>query len=821
MDFIEYLAYYKNNRKVLSISEVKRKNNNRTIMINCDNTLEECSNYVLNCINSILTSNPEVNILENPTIDALFNKELLQYNWKPLENINVSDLNKDLLTDLTLKKIITDLFTVGSEALNLSFDNSNNNNDGTTNNNKESTDALIGKLRIAALVLDLCFHSRQFRQDITLWKITYFDLFGLTINLLSWPIDISKFWIYAESRIEWFKIGNSADPDHYNGMSQLISYKPPLSDKLRHWNDILKLLEYNSALNTPLDYIMKYKLEKFISNLLPINEESNFNRSAIISKKQDSGTTWNARRLLGRPNTSEENMTQDYKFVFNKFISSPVEFTFKSVDFKLDVEKPLYLLLDALFDTEDDFYKRIKYIRRKQLLIEDKINPNFRSDFNFNSHTIPGYISESIIFQNDRTKMWKDIESFHNPSLQIVRPTFLDMSSQNYSVLYKQLTSLENDYYRKQFMLQVIFACKIVEKLLTMEDVKAFYKNCYAKENMLKFLNFDDLDELNIRKTKSLCHNICEMRVKTFYATRDPIFYKIIHSLEQNDELYINAKIDGFKFFNNCNLSLNKNENNHVRENVNYQFKKFGFIKLGNKQINNVWKIQSGLESIVENTIDPKDIYDRLKEKYRNNNPNTKEADEIMKQWQTLRSLRSQYLFEFNKFNETISLKGLFDQSTVENNTKEMDKFEELQLKIKESHRNRLKKAREHQKAKEVLKRKIDDVEITENTSEDDSRETTSNKNKKLKQDNNIEVQKSVSPTLNEHNSESENNENGINEQLLNKDITIEQLNEQNSLDNKNNNKEKEQHSTINTQKDNNFNLKDESTTNEPQKEDK
>ena len=74
-------------------------------------------------------------------------------------------------------------------------------------------------------------------------------------------------------------------------------------------------------------------------------------------------------------------------------------------------------------------------------------------------------------------------------------------------------------------------------------------------------------------------------------------------------------------------------------------------------------------------------------------------------------------------------------------------------------------------KAKEVLKRKIDDVEITENTSEDDSRETISNKNKKLKQDNNIEVQKSVSPTLNEHNSESENNENGINEQLLNKDI--------------------------------------------------
>lgn len=792
-------------------------------MINCDNTLQECSNYVLDSINSILTSNPEVNILENPTIDTTFNRELLQYSWKPLENVDVSDLNKDLLTDLTLKKIINDLFTEDPEASNSSFGNNNKNNDDedvTANNNNKPSDALISKLQIVALLLDLCFHSRQFRQDITSWKITYFDLFGLAVDLLSWPMEISKFWIYAESRIEWFKLGNSVDPDQFNGMSQLISYKPPLADKLRHWNDLLKLLEYNSSLNTPLDYIMKYKLEKFISNLLPINEESNFNRSAIVSKRQDSGTTWNAKRLLGRPTTSEENLAQDYKFVFNKFISSPIEFAFKSLDFKLDVEKPLYSLLDALFDTEDDFYKKIKYINRKQLLIEDKINPNFQSDFNVNNHSIPNYMNESEMFQNERAQLWKDIESFHSPSQQILRPSFLDISSQNYSILYKQLTTLENDYYRKQFMLQVVFVCKIVEKLLTIEDIKAFYRNCYAKEDMLKFVNFDNLDESNIRKTKSLCHHICEMRIKTFYVTRDPTFYRIIQSLEQNDDLYLNAKIDGFKCFNNYNLSLFKHEDNDSKENGNYQFKKFGFIKLGNKQINNVWKIQSGLNLIAENTINPKDIYDRLKANYTNDNLNTKETDEIMKQWQTLRSLRSRYLFEFSKFNEMKSLKGLFDQSTIENNTERMDKFKELQLKIKESHKNKLEKARKYQKAKEVLKRKIEEVEITENLNEDNSNDTATNENKKIKLDDTNKAKESRPTMPDEHTSENKNEGNENKGQPLDKDIIAEHMNEQGRFDNKSDDKEKKQHSTASTQKNNDSNLESESIATEIQKED-
>lgn len=679
-------------------------------MLDCDNVILICSEYVLSEIKSIKHKSSD-DILMNRTDASHFTRDLIEYNWKPLADLQVSSVNRDLLTDLTLKKVISDILT----------------SDGESAAAEENDSQLIEKLEIIAYVLDFCFHSRTSRIDRTAWTTTYFDLLGLTMNLLSWPVDISKFWTYTETRIEWFKLQNFANEEEFSGASSLISYKPPMSDKLRHWNDLLKVVHYNSALNTPLHYIMKHKLEKFISDLLPINEESNFNRSATVAKSQDSGNSWNKKRHSGRPTSPKENLAQDYRFVQTKFILSPIEFALKPLNFKLDIQDALFSMLDALFDVENEYYRNAKYTRRTKLEIEDKINQNLDSDFDVNSTTLPTYLKNSKKFEYQRHKLWKEMLSFQDSSNLMIRSTFLDISSNNDTSLYKQLTLSENDYFRKQFILQVIFACRVVEKLLSEEDIKAYYKNCYAKDDLLQYFSFDDLDETNIKKTKSMCQHVTETRISSFYMTRDPSFYRIIHSLLKSDDSYLVAKIDNFKCFSNFNLSLVRSSENK-EDTIDYNFKKFGFIKLGNKQINNVWKIQNGLESVSSNDTNPKNIYEKLKENLTSDSPNTQEKDKIVKQWQTLRLLRSQYLFEFNKVNEEASLEGLFDQNLVEKSLERQENnINAINTKINEGHRMKLKEAREYLKRKEELKRKADEME------KDGSDEDQSNVQKKMK----------------------------------------------------------------------------------------
>ncbi|CAL9730530.1 THO complex subunit Hpr1p [Monosporozyma unispora] len=681
-------------------------------MTDCDNLIHACSDYVLNEIKSIRENSANTAILEHKSDVSQFNKDLIEYNWKPLEDIQISDFNKDLLTDLTLKKVINDILVTESEP-----------------NANPSETQLLHKLELTAYVLDLCFHSRTFRKDRIAWTTGYFDLLGLTMNLLSWPIDISKFWVYAETRIEWFKLQNFADEAEYDGVSQLISYKPPLSDKIRFWNDLLRVVQYNSALNTPQHYIMKHKLEQFISDLLPINEESNFNRSATVAKGQDSGNSWNAVMLSGRPSSREEKLATNFKFIQNKFITSPIEFAFKPLDFKSELQDALFSMLDALFDIENEFYRNAKFFRRGKLSIEDKLNENFDTDFNVNATTLPKYMKDSKKFEEQRYKLWEEITSFQDSSDLMIRSAFLDLSSHNHLSLYKQLTSSDNDYYRKQFVLQVIFACRIVERLFSEDDVRTFYKNCYAKDDLLKYINFDEIDEVNLRKTKTMCHHLAKMRISTFYITRDPSFYRIIQSLLKSDDSYLFAKIDGFKCFNNFNVSLVKS-NKDSEINTDYNFKKFGFIKLGNKQINNVWKIQSGLESIPESVSNPKEIYDELKNSLFSDPSDSSEKDEIVKQWQTLRLLRSQYLFEFNKVNENSSMKGLFDSSLVDKSSESQeDKIKDIKTKMHEAHRRKLEQARGYQKNKLELKRKAEEVE------NDQGKEPDSIQHKKIKTD--------------------------------------------------------------------------------------
>lgn len=636
-------------------------------------------------------------VLTQPLEARAFEEKLLKLEWKPLRGEEFTDKNFDTIIDLSFKRLISDTLS------------------GLIEGDDESSGikSIQQRLQFCSVVLDLSRHSRNSRKNPDDWPYAYFDLFGVAVDLLSWPNHIMHFWTYPESRIDWFKEG-SVDEDKYNGVSNLISYKAPLSEKLRHWNGTLRMVEYNSFLNTPAHYKMKFKFEKFISELLPIYEESNFNRSATVSRSQKSGNPWNKHTIKGRAVTPAEKMTTDYTYIVDKLIMAPIEFAFKSIEFKLDIEAALSPLLDAIFDCEDKLYKTLKSNNRRISTLNSKLNKNYQSDFDIGHSRQPSYISSSEKIKEDRNKFWEQLLDVYNNERNIPRPAITELSTSNPESLLDQLISPENDFFRKQVILQLCFVVSIIPKLLDSEEIRNFYKNCYQKDNLLNFVNFKSLDERNTRKTLGICTHMCASRVKNFYITRDPTFYSILQTLLESDDRYLNDKIDGFKVFQSFTpFKLLKQEEEPA---VDYSFKKFGFILLGNKQISNVWKIKTGLSAVNSETTDASELFKSLEQKYKSGEVVVDESDEdkALMQWRTLRLLRSKYLFQLHNVNEEVGLKGLFDSELINESQKRKSEFKEsLKSEIYKAHNEKLEKARDFFKKKEDQKRKLE-VETTD-----------------------------------------------------------------------------------------------------------
>ena len=458
----------------------------------------------------------------------------------------------------------------------------------------------------SCICLDFVYYSRVNRTNPSSWGNSFFELFSTTIDLLNSPTTFSKFWPYAESRIEWFKMNTSVEPVLL-GESNLISYKQPLYEKLRHWNDILVKLENNDMLNTTKHYNMKYKIENFLSELLPINEESNFNRSASISNSQESGSKWNGStsEREGSRN-SDVIFSADYNFVFYHLITCPIEFAFSDVEYKNDVDRSLSPLLDAILEIEENFYGKIKMNNKTRYSLEEALNTDYYANYDIMTPKLPVYMKHSHAMKKDRNEFWTNLQNIKKSGDFIFRPTIMDISLKNTNSLYRQLTQEDNDYYRKQFILQLCFTTNLIRNLFSSDETKNFYKNCYLRENPLSNVDFENLDETNKKRGLSLCSYICENRVLKFYKIKDPDFYNVIKKLMSSDEMFSAAKIDGFKEFQNFKISKDKLSS----PDFDKTFKKFSFIKMGSKLINNVWKIAIGLDKIEQEVKKPEGVYE-------------------------------------------------------------------------------------------------------------------------------------------------------------------------------------------------------------------
>ena len=652
-------------------------------MIDYESLLQQCCNYVLPQFIKIAESSS--NVMTKALTLSQFPEDLLRFQWDCLKEISISDSQFDSLIDLVMRKCVSD--TLLSQL--------------DTYDSLNELDSMR-ELEVCATLMDFCFYSKDYRRDKTAWFFTCFDVFSSIMDLLTWPHGVSDFWSYPMSRIDWFQMGNMPT-EEYNGVSNLISYKAPLAEKLRHWNSFLEQVEASSFRNSPLHYKMKFELIRFISMLLPINEESNFNRSAQIAGIRLINNPWNATGVPDRPRTPHEVFANDYRCILDKFLTNPIDFILKPLQYKLNIEKALHPLFDAIFDVEEEFYKNMKSNYRKVTMLNAKLNSTYEFDYTSCPKDAPCYVRTSETMCTARITMWKDIAKFTQQNNAIVRATMLDMSISNPELLYKQITTLDSDFFRKEFLLQICFVCRFIERLMNSEDAQSFFRNSYEREN--RQINFNKMEEPNLKKCKALCNYLYEMRILKFYHTRDLAFYEILRGLLESDDEFLDAKIDNFRAF--ANLRIPK-EPEH-EEKINESFKKFGFFKLGNKYISNIWKIETGTDNLKSDSVDADELFSRLEEEYKDGS-GVEDTDKIVKQWQQLRSLRTKYMMDFDKFNETTGMSGFFDPGVASSINKERSILKERLMKdINKTHTAKLAVARAYFEGKRGLKNARDE----------------------------------------------------------------------------------------------------------------
>lgn len=652
-------------------------------MTSLENVVQKCVDFALPVFEN---AGSKENIMDESLDQNSFPAEFLRLEWEPLIKQDVAVTNLDTLVDVVLKRLITDTLVMETDP---------EDEEGIEQEKRTPGRNMRHRFNICAGVLDFCFHSRRYRKTCGLWCISFFGLFSTVTDLLAWPCSLLEFWRYPESRMEWFKMGNSLDllPP---GTTNLTSYKQPLFDKLRHWNDTLNTVQNNTFLNTPLHYEMKFKLEKFVSELLPIYEESNFNRSALISNKQSSGNSWNKTITSSAKtdNSSENVFATDYNYVFDNLLSCPLEFLYKPLEFKIEMDRLLTPLLDAIFEIEEDFYKNLRRSHGKLSDINEMLNSGFPVNFETMPKKAPRYMRISKKINDERADYWKEYMKLDESISSMVQPTLFDISISNLNSLYQQMMRLENDFYRKQFLMQLYFSVALIRNILTSKEVENYYKSCYQKEKPSKSVNFANLTDGNLKKTLALCSHIIDNRIVKFYQSRDGQFLSILQNFLASDSDYLKSKVDGFKQFQNF-----KNNNDPLEKIASDEtFKKFGFIKLGNKAMSNVWKISTGLELIDKKPLTAEDHFEILREKWNlmsNDKNDIIQEDEIVKQWQSLRSLRSKYLFSFNDVDETVGISGLFDATLIQEQSKDKEAaLERLKAKLNSAHRKKLKEAR-------------------------------------------------------------------------------------------------------------------------------
>ncbi|SCU90180.1 LADA_0F02366g1_1 [Lachancea dasiensis] len=505
------------------------------------------------------------------------------------------------------------------------------------------------KLTRFAVVMDFCHHMRilssESQENVKFWTLLFFELFKMALSLLNLPQGHLDFWPYIESRLDWFKLGFSCQSDLQYGQTALSAIKAPFSKVTYQINKMLFALRVNSKLATPQHHELSMKIHYFLCQCLPPMEQANTNKRGNVAKGLPE-QLWDSRNRK----IEGSAFFTDFQKIQSDFIECPVEWVFSPPNERLNLHDYLLPVMDEILLHESNFYA---HIRLRKLRVE-------RLNQKSNSLDVASHGSTSTVFSRDNT--WSQFSP--TPTSYTPRPLMLDQPTWDSELVVSQLQDPYNDFFRKQFVCQLLVTATMIENILSDDATAKFYRTNFkqSEEEAHTKLEVNGSTEETLREISELITK----RIDQFYLSRDLNFQGVLSDIIKSDRLLTDLKVKkGFKIFDGFKFPT---EHLESVQPFSDKFKGFGWVKLGNKKLDNAWKIKTGLEVIKTDHNSPQELFQDLALEHQNMNFEKETlSQDIANQWKQLRILRSQYIFKLSNVDENTGLAGLFHEELIEN----------------------------------------------------------------------------------------------------------------------------------------------------------
>lgn len=641
------------------------------VMHSYDSIIENYTNFLKNELFEAKKIN-DIDI-SVPLDRSFFSEDLLRGDWPTLNNEAIEDEDVFALKEAAIKKLFYQFTNLNEKQCVLGF----------------------------TVVMDFCHTMKYDEADNSAknWAFIFFELFRLALGFLKVPSGLLHFWPYVDSRLSWFKEGLSVESQY--GRTNLSAIKAPFSKVVFQLNKMLQSMQLHSKLLCPSHYKLAMKMHWFLAQCLSPNEQANTNKRGNIAKEMPE-KLWEKDDL----DHHQSGFSTHWHEVQQNILQDPIRWAFSDRFHQQAFEKPLTYLLDEILKQESDFYSRIKRVKSEYLRASRKPREEIPEKLQIKLYEVEKKDTLKTI-SDSKVNFWREVYVLQESLETSLRPLPLEYATWNTNEVLAQLRSPYVDFYRKSFVLQVLFTFNLIEAILSDESVSKFYQAQMAMPGQ----STDIPSETKYSETLDFCRHLIKDRIANFYDFRDKEFSQVIKSALQTEKLFMRNKISrgskqlsDFEYLEEPFGTLSKPD---------HSFKKFGWILLGNKKIDKVWKIKTGLDQIKNNHPNPKDLYITLKEEHDNSTDGkgTVQLDEsIVKQWQYLRSLKSDFLFDFHKVDESTGINGLFEDSLIKR-SKEKKKNLRLHLEDeeREKHAKKLQEARSYFQNKDQKKREAED----------------------------------------------------------------------------------------------------------------
>lgn len=597
-------------------------------------------------VNSVI---PE-HVVSNPLEFEFYKKELFT------ENLSF-DLDLPLpRIELVVKKILNELIA--------SFDSS---------------------LPKICVLLDFCYHSK-FTDDedrTKAWAALFFDLTSICLLSIPFPDDLLHFYPYLDSRLSWYLEGTSKEIVPHGQTNLKMGIRPPAAKLFFSVDAFFKNLNSYSILNSPKHFELLHKLLWWISQLIPIDDNCNINRRAKIMDSYPE-SLWSP-SLPSLP--SSPTILSDWIKICDELFLHPLHWLFSHPRDKAACEPLVDRFVNEVLIHEEEYFNMIKRKNEKNAREQAAINGEEYYSLNFIQSTYynePKDTRASITAS--KIGFWKKFTMNLEKTEDIVQLLPLEIDLFDLKAFQDNIEAYEFNYFRKFVLLQIYITFYLLKEIICRESLNQYYSRIFSQSASKKSANLRlEFGDNKLNKNEAVIKFLEKIlsRISLFYEERDKNFQTVIVTVSNAELNTLEQKVHDFSNLREVNWSTDPIE----KPTFNESFKKFGWIKLGNKNLDSVWKIQSGLDLVQKfsesNRKNPEELYNFLSsshgtavetetetetetQTYNNSQDGTSITEQkIVKQWQTLRSLRSKYLFEFGKVNENTTLNGFSNEELI------------------------------------------------------------------------------------------------------------------------------------------------------------